>query len=336
MTSSTENERTPSESPVDSRSDKTRIVDAVEETAGSIMDWLEDQRRWARMRRVGVTIIVIALIAAWLFTYLPILGFRPGPSGAGVAVVPIEGAIGSPSGAMAEDIVPNILSACRARTTKVLVLRISSGGGSPSHAERMASALSACRSREEGAVPVIAVIESMGASAAYLVASQADEIVANRYAQVGSIGAVWTSLDLTGAAERFGVAERAFASGDLKTSGVPLQRSTPEQDAFLQSMVDEVAEQFRADVRAGRGDRLKDTPDLYSGRTWLAGEAKARGLIDEVATFDTFVEARFPDMPVHTYRPARSLQDKLGLEAALTSAMEKVITEATTSDGQFR
>lgn len=336
MTSTTEHENTKSASPADTRSDLTRIVDAVEETAGSVMDMLEDQRRWGRMRRVGIAVIVMALMAAWLVTYLPILGFRPGPSGSGVAVVPIEGAIGSPSGAMAEDIVPNILAACRARTTKALVLRISSGGGSPSHAERMADALSACRSREEGAVPVIAVIESMGASAAYLVASQADEVVANRYAQVGSIGAVWTSLDLTGAAERFGVAERAFASGSLKTSGVPLQHSTPEQDAFLQSMVDEVAEQFRADVRAGRGDRLKDTPDLYSGRTWLAGEALERGLIDEVATFDTFVEARFPDMAVHTYRPARSLQDKLGLEAALTSAMEKVLTDATTSDGQFR
>lgn len=317
-------------------SPQERVAIAIDDAAAVAITWFEEQRRWGRIRRVGLTLFFVVAAALWTATYLPMLGFRAGPSGLGVAVVPIEGAIGDPTGASADDVVPNILEACRAKTTKALVLRISSGGGSPSHAERMADALQVCRSREEGPVPVIAVIESLGASAAYLVASQADEVVANRYAQVGSIGAVWMNYDLTGVAERFGVSQRAFASGDLKTVGSPLQPSTAAQDEFLQEMVDGVAEQFRADVRSGRGDRLKDTPDLYSGRTWLAAEALDRGLIDEVATFDAFVEGRFPETPVYVYRPTRTLQEKLGLQSALENALRTVLTEAAAPEGEIR
>lgn len=317
-------------------SPQERVAVAIDETAGTIITYLEEQRRWGRIRRTGLALFFVAGAALWASTYLPLLGFRAGPNGPGVAVVPIEGTIGDRAGASADDVVPNILEACRSKTTKALVLRISSGGGSPSHAERMADALKVCRSREEGRVPVIAVIESIGASAAYLVASQADEVVANRYAQVGSIGAVWSNYDLTGVAERFGVAQRSFASGDLKTVGSPLLPSTQAQDEFLQEMVDGVAEQFRADVRSGRGERLKDTPDLYSGRTWLASEALERGLIDEVATFDGFLEARYPETQVYVYRPARSLQESLGLESALEKAARAVLAQAMAPEGEIR
>src|SRR5690606_34952158 len=129
----------------------------------------------------GGLFAVLAVAFTWAALYGPMLGWSRGPTGDVVAVIPVSGAIGAQPSASAKQLVPLIDRACRSKTTKALVLNINSPGGSPGDAARIAEALQVCK-QDDRSTPVYAVIESTGASAAYLIAAGADEIYAGRYA----------------------------------------------------------------------------------------------------------------------------------------------------------
>lgn len=309
-----------------------RLVLVLEEIADPLLRKLREDMRWQMLRRTGISIIVIFGLTLWFLLYGPLLGLRPGSATRGIAVVPIVGEIGGRGGAEADLLVPRILAACRNERMTALVLRISSPGGSPSDAERIGKSLDACREGGK-AKPVVAVIESMGASAAYMIAIQADEVVANRYALVGSIGAVMRTLDASKAAARFGLHERVFASGELKAGNGPLTPNTPQQDAMTQALVDEVAAQFKADVLARRGKKLKrveSVPDLFSGKVWVGPEAERLGLIDSVATYEELLDARFKDQLVNDFAPHQSLPERLGLQSMVDAAVARIWARAST------
>ena len=306
-----------------------RVVEVAEDALGQFASRQREERRWQIVRRTCLTLIGLMFIAAWVKLYAPILGLNGAARLPGVAVVPIAGDIGGRGGAQADLLVPQIRAACENPQMEALVLRIASPGGSPTEAERIVQSLDACRQPGKSK-PVIAVIEEVGASAAYMVAVHADRVVANRYALVGSIGAVMRSLDASGAAARFGVVERVYASGPLKAGNGPLTRNTSAQDRMTQSLVDDTAAMFRDEVVAARGKRLKSTPDLFSGRVWVGPQALSLGLIDEVGTYEQVMATRFKGRPVNDYAPHPSLEDRLGLQAMLESAIERVWARAST------
>ena len=179
-----------------------RALEAFEDLADRFIDRELQNQRWQLLRRSALSVLVLGVLAMWVALYAPIFGIRLGPKVAGVAVVPIAGEIGGRGGVSADLLVPQIQAACRSARMEAVILRISSPVGSPSEAERIGQALDACRSQDTSK-PVIAVIEGMGASAAYMVAMQADEVVANRYALVGSIGAVMRTFDASGGRRAF-------------------------------------------------------------------------------------------------------------------------------------
>lgn len=286
------------------------------EAVGHLISRDLEDRRWRRVKR-ALFIGAIALgFGTWVALYAPMLGWSFGPAEKSVGVIPIVGTIGSGPSGSADALVPVIESACKSPLIETVVLRVSSPGGSPAEAERIAGALESCRSGKDGVrKPVIAVIETVGASAAYLIAMHADEVVASRYALVGSIGAVIRSFDASEALERYGVKERVYASGGLKSSNSPWSSNTPDQDALNQALVEDVGNVFKAEVMAARGSKLKPTADMFSGRAWLGGEAKALGLVDSIGTFEQLKATRFKSLHVHQFRPRQTLQDKMGLQA---------------------
>jgi protease-4 len=274
-----------------------------------------DERRWVIVRRAFITLAVLMGVGTWVMLYAPMLGFQRGPTEPGIGVIPVTGVIGAPRGASADLLVPTIERACRAGRTRAVVLRIASPGGSPTDAERIGEALALCRQEGRPRKEVVAIIEGVGASAAYMIAANADHIVANRYAQVGSIGAVMRTYDAEGALEKLGVRERSYASGRFKTTNGMWSSNSPEQDELAQSMVDDVANLFIAEVQAARAGKLASDPDLFSGRTWLAAEALELGLIDEIGVFDTVLRSRYEDLSVHEYRPRQTFHDRMGMDA---------------------
>jgi protease-4 len=306
----------------------------LERLADGLELWIDAQQRagrrdavWTIAKRSVLAILAVLFTAAYVVTYAQVMGATSSPVKPAVMVVPIEGQIGTDL-ASADKVVPLITKACDDPMARGMILRINSPGGSPTDGERIAAAIDRCRATHPK-LKLTAVIERVGASAAYLIASRADEISANRFAMVGSIGAVMTSVDASAAAEQWGVTERTFASGPLKTANAWFTPNTREQDALMQTLVDGVAGEFRDQVIASRGDRLKtDTPELFSGRVWLAGEAVDAGLVDTVEVFEDHTRRLYPGLPTHTYRPVRTIYDHLGVKALLRDVAAEALADA--------
>ena len=304
----------------------TRLADSVEDYVGALHRTARRDATWTIAKRVVIAVVAGLFALLYLAVYAPLMGAKSDPIHPAIVQVQIKGDIGRDE-ASADKVVPLIARACRQDNARALVLLISSPGGSPTDAERMVSAVHACR-RDKPGLPIIAAIESVGASAGYLVAMSADTVVANRFALVGSIGAVMTSVDASAAAEQFGITERSYASGSLKAANGTFTQNTPDQDRLMQSLVDGVAQEFIAQVKASRGDRLKqDAEDLFSGRVWIASEAQAIGLVDHVGVLDDCLHASHPDLPLHIYRPTKTVNDFIGSKAWAKEVLVDVLAD---------
>lgn len=230
--------------------------------------------------------------------------FRPQPQetitqrvatkgGKSVAVVRLAGtmtkAAGSFGGTSTVQARKDLRAAAADADVNGILLAIDSPGGAISGTADLAADVARARRKK----PVWAHIDDLGASAAYWVASQADQIFANSAtALVGSIGTYGSVTDLSGAAEKGGVKVRVFRSGPLKGAGaVPGDPLTDEQAAHLQRTVDETQKHFAAAVKAGRGMSAAQLEAVSSGGVWLAHEAKDLKLIDGIRPLETTLAA---------------------------------------------
>ena len=249
------------------------------------------ERRW-KMAWQGVLFGIPALLGiAYFLFFLTTAGFKWGPWGDVVGIVRIEGAIGAKEQASADHIVPILKSAFGNPNVKAIALSIDSGGGAPVEAERINAAIRSLKASHPK--PIFAVINNIGASAAYMVAAQADEVIAGKYSLVGSIGAVMESWRLDEAIAKFEVTQRTYASGRLKAFLNPFAPLTPEMDEKAQSLVSKMGSVFVADVTQQRGDKLAKGFDLGTGEIWSGQEAKDLGLVDQIATLDSYIQARW-------------------------------------------
>lgn len=196
-----------------------------------------------------------------------------------VAVIDIEGLIASAATVNAEDINKTLREAFDDDDTRAVMLRINSGGGSPVQAGMIHDEIRRLRGLNED-IPVYAVISDVGASGAYYIAVAADEIYADKGSIVGSIGVRLDSFGLVGLMEKWGIERRLFTAGEKKGFLDPFLPLQDEEVEHVKSVIDQVHEQFIDVVRAGRGDRLQDNGELFSGLVWTGAESVALGLID--------------------------------------------------------
>jgi len=134
--------------------------------------------------------------------------------------------------------------------------------------------------------PVYAVVEESCASAAYYIASAADEIYVDKASIVGSIGVLMDGFGFTGAMDKLGVERRLITSGANKGFLDPFSPMSEKQRAFAQQMLDQIHEQFIAVVKKGRGDRLKVNDETFSGLFWTGQQAVEMGLADHLGNLD--------------------------------------------------
>ncbi len=219
-----------------------------------------------------------------------------------VAVITVSGEVSTTAWASAANLVPQIDRACASSGVKALVLEISSGGGSPTEADRVADALDRCR--EKTAKPIHAVVESNAHSAAYLIAAHADTITAARFASVGSIGTFQQWIDFSEAAERWGIRATRVRSGALKGGVGQLGSLTPDELDVVQERIDDYARTFLDRVRAGRGDRLVASDEvLMTGRAWTARQGLELGLVDRLGTLADVSRGELAGLRLQTNRP---------------------------------
>lgn len=301
----------------------------LEQLRAALAEYRREARaaqNWTWMRRCLVLLIAAGAITLYLGVWGPLLGLRAAPAGKQIGVIHLVGTISDSSLASAARMVPAIEDACADDAVSALVLKISSAGGSPSQAARIARALERCRA--EHGKRIVAVIEGVGASAAYLIAVHADEIVADPYAVVGSIGAVISGFDASVALGRLGVNERAYASGELKSMLSLWRADTEAQAALAGALVHQIADEFADTVRRKRAAKLAPSvPDFSSGRVWVAAEAQALGLIDDVAVLEDALAARFPGVTPFHYDTRETLRDKLDLRAVGEGAARALSAE---------
>lgn len=244
---------------------------------------LERERRSERCWAFGLKAVVVAAPLLFGGVYLAKLsGATFGPFSDVVGLVEIKGEIGDGKLASADKVVPALKEAFENPHVKQVVLAIDSPGGAPVESERINGAISYYKSIYHK--PVTAVIGSLGASAAYMIAMHADRIVAGRYSLVGSIGAVMAPWQLDKAIARFGVSQRVYASGPLKAFMNPFTPPTRAADKKAQDLVDKVGKTFVAELIKFRGKRLRQGVDFGTGEVWSGEEAARLGLVDGIGT----------------------------------------------------
>ncbi len=195
------------------------------------------------------------------------------------AVIPIVGEISAGRDASGDNLIPLLRKAFKTSAAKAVMLRIDSPGGSPVQASQISNEIKRLKV-EFPDKKVYAVIEDVGASAAYWIATFADEIYADQASLVGSIGVAMSSFGFVDTMNKLGVERRLYIAGYNKDMLDPFSPTKPDQVAMLQKELDILHKVFIDVVKQNRGARLKESPDMFSGRVWVGIEAKPLGIID--------------------------------------------------------
>jgi signal peptide peptidase SppA len=228
------------------------------------------------------------------------------------------------------DIRANIADALADDSVKRIVLEINSPGGEVAGMQEAADAIFEARGKK----PVNAFIDDLGASAAYLLASQANTINANANAKVGSIGLYTTIVDSSKQAEKEGIKVHVIRSGEHKGMGVPGAEITEAQITAIQQVIDDIAQNFVAQVARGRKQPIGKIATLATGQVWLAERAKGLGLIDSVGNFEnSFAKGEMAMAEKDNAVDAEVLnEDAIRAEAALAERQRLAELKAAFSD----
>lgn len=228
---------------------------------------------------------------AWLLVFVTVgwLLFSEGVTTQNVttphtAMIEIKGEIASGAEASAELVVASARAAFEDDGAQAVVLLINSPGGSPVQAGIINDEIKRLKALHNK--PVYAVVEESAASAAYYIAVSADKIFVDKASIVGSIGVLMDGFGFTGLMDKLGVERRLMTAGENKGFLDPFSPQTETQRAFAQAMLDQIHQQFIAVVKEGRGERLKETPETFSGLFWSGQQAVEIGLADQLGSLD--------------------------------------------------
>ena len=200
------------------------------------------------------------------------------------AVVEIKGEIADGADASAEFVNAALRAAFEDEGAKAVVLLINSPGGSPVQAGMMNDEIVRLKAKHKK--PVYAVVGETCASAAYYVAASADRIFVDKASIVGSIGVLMDGFGFTGLMDKLGVERRLMTAGENKGFLDPFSPQTDKQRVYAQAMLDQIHQQFITVVKNGRGKRLKETPEMFSGLFWTGQQAIELGLADQLGSLD--------------------------------------------------
>ncbi|MDO9483737.1 MAG: S49 family peptidase [Hydrogenophaga sp.] len=200
------------------------------------------------------------------------------------AVIEIRGEIASGAQASASNVVSSLVSAFEDPGAQAIVLLIDSPGGSPVQAGIINDEITRLKALHNK--KVYAVVEETCASAAYYIAAAADDIYVDKASLVGSIGVLMDGFGFTGLMEKLGIERRLMTAGENKAMLDPFSPQDDAQRAYIQTMLGEIHTQFITVVKQGRGTRLKETPDTFSGLVWSGQQAVTMGLADGLGSLD--------------------------------------------------
>jgi protease-4 len=281
------------------------LESSLETLARELMRDRRSERRWRIFFRLAWLGVVLALL--WLV--LSDRSRHGTPSGPHTALVELRGEISADSDASAELMLSGLRSAFEDAGARAVVLRINSPGGSPVQSGIINDEIHRLKALHKK--KVYAVVEEVCASGAYYVAVAADEIYVDKASIVGSIGVLMDGFGFAGLMEKLGVERRLITAGSNKGMLDPFTAQDPKQRAYAQAMIDQVHQQFIRVVREGRGKRLNEGPDTFSGLFWNGEQAVALGLADKLGNLDYVAREVIQAEEVIDYTPRDNVAEKL-------------------------
>ena len=238
-------------------------------------------RRWRLVRSLLWMLLFGALIWLLFSDALP----TSTPATPHTAMVAIKGEIADEAEASAEFVLPALRSAMEDKGAQALVLLINSPGGSPVQAGLISDEIHRLRALHKK--PVYAVVEETAASAAYYIASAADKIYVDKASIVGSIGVLINGFGFVDTLDKLGIERRLLTAGENKGFLDPFSPQSEAHKQHAQTMLEQIHRQFIDVVKKGRGERLKETPEMFSGLFWTGEQSVALGLADDFGSLDS-------------------------------------------------
>ena len=303
--------------------------DVLRKLAFSAVDEQRRARRWS--------IFFKSLMFVYLFTilylYLPAIdhgGLEGGKKH--TALIEINGAIAADAEANADSIITGLRDAFEDANTAGIIIRINSPGGSPVQSGYINDEIKRLRGLHPD-IPLYAVITDICASGGYYIAAAADKIYADKASLVGSIGVIMDGFGFVDTMKKFGVERRLLTAGDHKGFLDPFSPEKPEEVAHVKSLLDNIHQQFIATVKKGRGDRLKEDKNLFSGYIWTGEQGLQLGLVDALGS-SSYVAREVigaEDIVDFSQQPPlfQRFADRLGL--AMAKAVSSVSTTSLNS-----
>lgn len=279
-------------------------------------------RRWRAAIRILSLVVLVGLIYQVFDIRLP----GSGGSGKHTVLVSIEGEISPNSIANALDINSALTAAFESKEAVGVVLRINSPGGSPVQAGMINDEIRRLRTLHPEK-PFYVVVEDVCASGGYYIAVAGDKILVDKASLVGSIGVVMGGFGFTGLMEKMGISRRLITAGTEKGMLDPFSKENPKQVEMVKKMLEEIHQQFITVVKQGRGERLKNDPEIFTGRVWNGEQALQLGLVDGYGTVDSVARdiLKVPDLVEYTLKEnfAERVAKRFGAEtgAAISKAL---------------
>ena len=282
--------------------------EVLERLAFAALHEQRTRRRWGIFFKI--TVLVMIAFGIWLGSDLGKSEMESfGPH---TALIKIDGVIEAGGAGGADVVIPALNRAYSDAGSVGIILHINSPGGSPVQAGMINDEITRLR-KIYPKKPLYVVVDEMCASGGYYIAAAADRIYVNKASIVGSIGVLMDGFGFTGLMEKVGVERRLMTAGENKGFMDPFSAQSVKHQAYAQEMLNEIHQQFIGVVRQGRGKRLKETPDTFSGLFWSGAKAVEMGLADgfgsvESVSRDILKAEELVDYTEHEGLPERVLK----------------------------
>jgi protease-4 len=278
---------------------------------------IQEQRR---SRQWSILFKTLGFLYLFIILFLAAGWFR----GEGVsikehtALVDLQGVIAADQ-ASADSVISSLQGAFKDKKTKGVILRINSPGGSPVQAGQIYDEIRRLRALHPN-TPLYAVVDDICASGGYYVAAGADRIFVDKASIVGSIGVLMDGFGFTQTMEKLGVERRLLTAGENKGFLDPFSPVDAEQQAFAKQMLEEIHGQFIKVVREGRGKRLKETPEMFSGLVWSGEKSIQLGLADGLGSVESVARDVIKAEDIVDYTRQESVVERLAGRLGATMA----------------
>lgn len=292
--------------PVDTQFPRSsgNVEPALERALRELLQDRRTERNWRILFRLAWFALIV--IVAWVLLQRAVPSTAT--SAPHTALVELRGEIAPDTEASAERLVAALKEAFEDKGAVAVVLRVNSPGGSPVQAGIVNDEIR--RLKAKHGKKVYAVVEEICASGAYYVAVAADEIFVDKASLVGSVGVLMDGFGFTEAMVKLGVERRLITAGTNKGMLDPFSPADPAQTAYAKAMLDQIHQQFITVVKQGRGTRLKETPETFSGLVWNGEEAVKMGLVDKFGNLDFVAREIVKAEEIIDYTPYDNLAER--------------------------